>query len=1164
MNLDQDQQKAYLADMNVVVSAGAGSGKTRVLAERYVRLVTERGFKVHEVLTLTFTRKAASEMRERIFKRLSESSHPSAKEALSQFDKARISTLDSFCTRLVRGTSNRYGLSGDFHVDDLEMRRMAEEAAVELVMNSRRDKSLYAALSRLVSARSFETIIKKLFAHIALSSFSLVKSGGYSSLAQKQIDFIQQETLKHCESINNSCRAILSIDASKCKSNTPQKVKNTAHNMFTLPLTFDEITPHSLIEKAEFFDSQETFPTIRSNVKDETLKALKVPTDEAREHAKKLLVLTKTLLFQEDILAIGKILDEYETDFLSRKRQTGLVSFRDTLEMAIDALKADAKLRSFYKNSIKAIMIDEFQDNNEQQKNLLYLLAERNDSVNIDSVPTAKDLAPDKLFFVGDEKQSIYRFRGADVAVFRKLSKELQKGTAHEPQPKHTNISLNTNYRSTPELVDFFNAVFPSIFGTPTEDYEAEFSEVQSNSSNQTIDNYTPVEIFLQEKPEDSGISAGTSEALEAADRIVNGVSAGEFNFGDIAVLFKSTSHQNEYERVFRQVGIPFIAADPRGVYAEGPANDFYAILRLALFPLDKNAYATVLRSPFVKLDDEAVFTLLLEMGADSSIEKAPFPDAPALSLSSAEKARYEHGKAILTELRRRIDLESLASILSYLWFETGYRTWLLYHKESRPVLGHFDYLYTLALDADRRQLSAGAFLDQLAPLIGTTEKTETGEAPKVDNEVLFLTVHKSKGLEFPVVVLADAGSASKGERNDQPYYLSAEWGPIVNLKMDTARRKDSSVNYFYETIQETIRKQEEAEIKRQFYVAVTRAEKRLLVFGTRKMNKADKQALDGLEGLDGMERLSTLAALPRINSKGEIQKTSFLDLLAIGLASGKSSQYAVFPIFLPDSGSAYAERLRVLREKTERLIARKTDAASAITPETFYAREIPPLAKPSTLFTDPTTIEEVWIAHSAAVDGADKRLPDFKNNNFLEGSAERARHFGTLCHRLIEQRFAGEASEDKDTAFHSAHDLFPDASRERTQALADEALSLANAFFASPLGKEASLAQRRSSESEFILPLSGEDGKTILIKGKIDLIYEYDGHCVIIDFKTDREVRPESHRLQLACYKAASGAFSDLPPKTGLVFLRNMTTVFFDPQMSGKELLEAAWVEPV
>ncbi len=160
MQFDTNQDAAYMADDNAVVSAGAGSGKTTVLAKRYVRLVTERGLKVHEVLTLTFTRKAAAEMRERIFKQLSLSEHPLAKNALAEFDKARISTLDSFCSALTRGASYRYGVAGDFSVDDTALAKIAEESAMELIMRERSRP----VVSRLVSSRSFQTIVKGLFA----------------------------------------------------------------------------------------------------------------------------------------------------------------------------------------------------------------------------------------------------------------------------------------------------------------------------------------------------------------------------------------------------------------------------------------------------------------------------------------------------------------------------------------------------------------------------------------------------------------------------------------------------------------------------------------------------------------------------------------------------------------------------------------------------------------------------------------------------------------------------------------------------------------------------------------------------------------------------------------------------------------------------------------
>jgi ATP-dependent helicase/nuclease subunit A len=1185
MDFDIDQQAAYAIDSNAAVSAGAGSGKTTVLAERYVRLVTERGFKVNEVLTLTFTRKAAAEMRDRIFKRLSVSEHPAAADALAQFDKARIATLDSFCSGLIRGASYHYGVASDFRVDSGELRRVAEEAAVEIIMRERKNP----AISRLVSARSFKIAIEDLFASLALSVFSLVEPGTYAVKAENQVQFIEMETQKRSRAINDCCAALLAIcdsnEGAKSKAAAVREVKAACNKTIPFPLLLDKehrgkeesaVLIETLIARAVFFATSQSFKTPSSNVKDPVLVELREQAIILKENAEKLRILAETLSFRGDTLAIGEILDEYEKLFLSRKRQIGLLSFNDTLLMTVDVLKNDIGLRSYYKKHIKAIMIDEFKENNEQQKNLLYLLAEQDDIGSAGRQTEARDIAPDKLFFVGDGKQSIYRFRGADVAVFNKLSDELH----NEP------IALSTNYRSARALVNFFNAVFPAVFGEAVESYEVDYSPVRYNPL-KAPSNVQAVEIHLQEKGESGGaisattasevldareaktaeaVSNGMSEALAAAERIMAGVTSApqEFRFGDIAVLFRSTSHQNEYERVFRECGIPFTAADPRGVYAEGPANDFYAILRLSLFPMDSNAYATVLRSPFAKLGDDAVFRLLLKMDAESETElPAVFPEeADSLFATSADKFRYEHIKRVFSELKRRIDLEPIASILSFLWYETGYRTSLLYNKDASPNIEHFDYLYNLALDADQRQLSVGAFLDELSPLIGTTKKMETGEVPEVNDEVLFLTVHKSKGLEFDTVILANADSKGQGDVNNKPYYLSREYGPIINIKPDTKEQNKSAVNYFYEMAKEDTQKQEEAELKRLFYVAATRAKKRLFIFGTRTITKNDN--LEGFEGEERLERLRTLVKLPRFSGTGKdkkLQKKSFLDLLAIGiggdaagLTDGERSEYGIFPIETPNKAE-YWKRMDALREKTSKKTARVT-----LMPEPFYRMEGNPLPERRIILRSPTLMEG-FDADKNKLEparGGIDNLPPFRCDNII-GDDEKS-SFGTLCHRVIEMLLTNGEGGANDkinaAAVSEARSLFPDIDKKKAQMLSDEALELASAFLDSSLGKEAAASLYRRSEFPFILPLSGKDRRTVvLVQGKIDLIYEYNGLCTIIDFKTDMQARPENHRVQLACYKAASSAFSPLPPRTMLLYLRNMEAHLFDPKLSMEEV---------
>ncbi|MDR2782316.1 MAG: UvrD-helicase domain-containing protein [Treponema sp.] len=1180
MNFDPNQQAAYLADMNAAVSAGAGSGKTTVLAERYVRLVTERGFKVNEVLTLTFTRKAAAEMRERIFKRLSASEHPLAKEALAQFEQARISTLDSFCSSLARGASYRYGIAGDFRVDNNELAAIAEETAVEIIMRERGNTDKVKTISRLVSSRSFKTIVKDLFADIAATAFSLVKQDDYAALAQKQVDTVTRETKACINSINDCCRKIASLDDAKSKSETLKKAKEAAKKTLPIPSkedfneALDDEYIACLIETGDFFARSKSYTTPKSGLKDEVLIELReitVGTDGApglKDAAKKLIVLAKTLQFREDILVIGEILDDYKRKFIERKRQAGILSFHDALELSVDILLNDLGLRNFYKRRIKAVMIDEFQDNNELQKQLLYLLSEKDDVGAVGLLPEAGGLNPNKLFFVGDEKQSIYRFRGADVAVFRGLSGEL----------RNSGIALSANYRSTPELVRFFNMIFPAVFGQAKEKFEAEFSPVKS-APHKKASSIKPVEIYVQEtkrgeKDAQSAdgyvvekITKDLSEALCVAERIVKGVGSKTFAFHDVAVLFRSTSHQNEYERVFREAGIPFVAADPRGVYAEALVNDFYAILRLALYPLDRNAYATVLRSPFVKLGDESVFRILLEQ------PDAPFPDAfPEFHFANdAERARFYHGKHVFDELKARIDLEPITSILTFLWYKTGYRTFMLSHEATRPNAGHFEYLYTLALSADQKQLNISAFLSELAPLVGTTAKTETGEVPDVDHEVLFLTVHKSKGLEFPVVILAGAGGSGQGDRNSAPYYLSKEFGPIINMKSDTQGRNESAVNFFYEREKEHIQKQEEAEIKRLFYVAATRAERSLFIFGSRAITAKLEQKLEYALAESGEgKRAETLVALPSPSDGDEPRSRSFFDLLALGLndaavkqretADSPQALYEVFSIKTPGYAE-YHERIKRLHRQMERLLEREQSgsALDAGVAGAFYAAQSAPLPEPKTLFTTPTAMEACGMfSHPAGVHVRLEPLPNFQCDDFLKENEERKRKFGILCHRFIEQALAGAGRADE--SLHETRRLFPDESASRVQALSHEASGLARRFLASDLGAEASEAAWLSSEFPFLLPLPMSQAvpkdRIIIVHGQIDLIYERNGECVVIDFKTDAEIRPQNHRFQLACYKRAASAFSDLPPRAVLVYLRNMRAVEFDPAIPDEEFV--------
>ena len=1111
---DEVQKKAIEIDENAVVSAGAGSGKTTVLVERYARLVERRKLPVDSILALTFTRKAAAEMNSRIYARLATSENSAAKEQLDLFDTARIATLDSFCGTVARGAAHRYGIPPDFTVDEARLERVADEISVELLMDRKEDP----AIRKLVATLGFDRVRRSLLATIASKHIGVAKSPTFAEDSARQAAELEKNLHAERKKLEAACAAVLDIQEDG--GDQLEKAKNLIRGFLPLPVGVDEQSLSELARRAFILGGKEMpRPRIGANSKPGLIEFREL-IEPIKETTPKVTTLCGSQQLRDDIKAIGVLLDDLARRFLARKRREGVLSFQDCAELATDILKTDHEIRAYYKKRLKSILIDEFQDNNELQKELLFLLAE---SENICSagIPRAEDLSPDKLFFVGDEKQSIYRFRGADVSVFRKLSDELDRASG-----KSSELKLSFNHRSSAELVAFFNAVFPGVFGEALHDFEARFSAI--NTKKKLEGGGTAVEFHIADPAKAAGDSESQTmdkaeaEARAAARRIRSGVDSKEFTYGEVAVLFRSTTRQHEYERAFRAHGIPFQAADPRGLFADGPANDLYAAFRLCLFPQDRNAYAALLRSPFIRLGDESFARVMLDERRD------PFPDDPpaAWFASGTDQRRFERGAELYRSLRKDADLMGISELVSRLWYDEGYRAALLSRQRSRTSLDHFEKLYALALDADKRRIPLTAFLDELTPLMGSSEKVEGDDASESSgNSVRLMTVHKSKGLEFPVVIVADAGNEGRGVRNDKPFYADREFGIVVNLRREDASRMDKIGNWFFDREKESETIKELAELRRLLYVAATRAERKLLFFGSRDSNKAFENAL---EGLTGIEKLGTFLKMKKMDSTGKsVDPKSFLDLIAEGLSSseGTDAVYSVHEIDQKDS----VLKMRYTAEPTNRQI-----------PVSFYAdarqeprRERRRTATPTAIETAKNELEKNTVKKEQAAGlTIDPLLTD----------RQKETEFGTLCHLVIEN-----ALKSKDTAIivplAECALLFPEFAAEEQTAVAEAAVGLAKTFFDSSLGRDAAAAARRRSEFPFLISIESENPKKpFIINGKMDLIFEISGNpgrCVIIDFKTDKEINIAVHTAQMACYRKAAAAFSDFIPESWLFYLR-------------------------
>ena len=833
--LDPDQRQAVRMRENGAVSAGAGSGKTTVLAARYLDLVTRDGADVRSIVVLTFTRKAAAQMYGRIYRELLSSPDLRAREQVDRFSEAQISTLDSFCSLILRPEAQEYGYPPDFRVDDEECRRIAETQALSFLLERREDPALREAFAHL----GFESAWKDLFADAAFRLWTPAAAPDIPGMIRLQKRALVELVRAKVRIVQDAARRVADEAAAAAKLGL--RAAEAAAVLSSLP---DDLADRDAVAAAEALTGAAAL-SLQGFGRSDAEVRIKEAVKEAREAARwvpdaaemeKRAPLTDRLL---------ELLSELGERVRKARRLARLMSFRDVSATAVDLLARRPDVRAYWKRRFRFIMIDEFQDDDRLQKDLLFLLAEREGRGDL-GVPDKEDLEPRKLFFVGDEKQSIYRFRGADVSVFRGLEEELGAGGP----------ALRTNYRSEPALVEFFDELFERVFAGAEQPYEARFAPTKPRAATPGLEASIRYLIKKRRPPRDREGFRSDDEALAHAiasfvrdsvegkklrvprtDDIPDGRTAWRHaGYDDFAILLRSTSKQYLLEKHLRLLQVPYSSGDVCGLFTEAPANDIYQALRLAVFPDDGPAFAAFLRSPFVRLSDDGLVSVLA-LGLPAFAEGSE----TAAGLSQDDAARYGRGREILERVQGGADREPISALVRRLWYAEGLRLWLLRKPDAHPFLEHFEYIFRLAADADARCLPLASFVSELEALAGTTERLPDLDAPReAASGLRILTVHKAKGLEFPVVILPFLEGTGKSGGNGQAWYHSGEHGITLNLKAwddPDARR----VNVFYDMAREKEDAQEEAERKRLFYVACTRASAHL-VFAASEPDSADRR----------------------------------------------------------------------------------------------------------------------------------------------------------------------------------------------------------------------------------------------------------------------------------------------------------------------------------
>jgi len=816
----EQQQAVFNLDDNIILGAGAGSGKTRVLVGRYLHILETRRASINQILAITFTNRAANEMLERIREELlkrSQTGDLPEKEHwynnLLKLNQARISTFHSFAARILRENPVLAGLDPDFRVlDEEKATRLLDEIIEEIIEEGLASKDgdlLY--LAREFNIYSLPGILTHLFKTLQKTSLTagdiIERTTSYHQLLKEEFESFKWELIQTTEEL---------LETYENEDITPKSRERLDELKDNWPVIREALQKINHLGERSFLVSIEKMSAI---LKQRFSKAVSEQVKTIKEMLNGDRLLSYLVLEMEEGLLepVGKVTGKIEEKYFQRKRGMFALDFSDLELILLKLLTENQSLLNSLQNSFSYIMGDEFQDNSPRQEKLISLLAE-GEGVN--------------LFLVGDPKQSIYRFRGADVTVFKRQREKILAQNGQE-------FKLTRNFRSRQGILNFSNYLFSRLMDTQLDerfiDYQPlEFHRPGGNDC---------IEVRLVDQTSLADNESRREEAYLLANRIRDLVNNQEvmieapegqrvYQYGDIAILFQSLTNVVEYEEALQAYGIPYVVVNGRGFYDQQEVVDIINLLKVIDNHLRNIPLAGLLRSPFCGISDEDLYRLCQGRNLWSNIEKVE------KMTDLNEEARGQIIK-LRTLIQRGRDLkESLSTVelICLLLEEGNYTANLAANPYYQQKQANISKLLRIIDEYDRVELpSVRDLIDYLEEK--RQDFNREGMAlveQEGSNLVQLMSIHQAKGLEFPVVLLPDCQRRIFNHNYVPPVLLDEVKGLAIKVKYPYQDRSYQP-SPLYRELFEREKGEEISESQRLFYVAVTRARDYLILSGSIK-----------------------------------------------------------------------------------------------------------------------------------------------------------------------------------------------------------------------------------------------------------------------------------------------------------------------------------------
>jgi len=1068
MRFTPHQERALGLDTHLAVTANAGSGKTRVLVERYVRLLT-RGVPVGEVVALTYTDKAAGALRRKIAERLSDSLLEAREpERIAQLESIRdalpasfIGTIHAFCSRLLREYPVEAGIDASFtmleSVDGRIMLRECMSAVLGDVLRGGHEAITaegFMDLLRSFGRRRVIRVIDRLAAKPDLLE-RLAGTGGiyaqddpvvlaeWQTVIRGEIDASlgSPALLADLEAIVAASGSRRAGEARDALARLRSPAGGTEREQAYSALVSMMFTGAGGIQKrflggdgAQVAGHVERIAGMR-RLLDPLVDAV-LTGGIAPLHATLLRDTRMLLLLARAV--VGR--------YALRKEEEARLDF-DDLQLKMRSLLADATIRAELAGRFRFVMVDEYQDTNTLQLEIL--------------LPLLENLSVGNLVIVGDPKQSIYRFRDADVAVFDRSRRAIAGAAGNDSL-----VGLGESFRPLRDLVAFVNLLFSGIMNAPGGTGYDTLVRARNNADPGAV------ELLLPLPREEGGI---TQEEL-VAGRILDLASGGSVVYTsgeqprplacrDIALLLRSRNRLEEFEQAFIRRGVPYVVSGGVGYFQTQDVYDMYNYLRFLLNTADDVALAGILRAPFFSVSDAVLFDAARSRGGKTLWEAISGPGSRAVP--AIARAREVIAEDILLGLRL-----PAAELIARIIRRTGFIAALSGTVRGEQAGANLGKLLEMARSYESQGFaSLYDFVGRLDRLIEEEEKEGQAAIESQTDAVRIMTVHAAKGLEFPVVIVSDL---QRQFRYDDEPYVDAALGVGLDPPPGAAAAPLS------EYLRERGRRKATAEEERIFYVACTRARDRLLLSADAPPGRRGESWLKWVErccegyGQTILSAPLTFDVTTRFfDGEGTKAESHRLVVPVIREVPARSAPSSPLPLASPDSP---VDIVPLLSQSKGEIFSASRIRTYVECPAKYFFRYV--LGVPS---------------------GGGPFIPETEGE-FTDGDYP-ADLRGRVFHSALENAEAlrgGPASVD--AAVRRALSREAPLTEEAYPALAPDVASLVSGVLASRAWKEIEAGTDVRTEFSISAALGGD-----FITGTIDRLYRGgDGVWTVLDYKTD------------------------------------------------------------